>query len=197
MAAAFNKQMKPLLATVMLLMTAANIRAESSDSSDWRDKVTESLSCTVSAEAGDAVLRVEMEKPDESRLEEMKNSEGAINGKKLPEGFQPGGALIKKFELEWNGKKIDIPEKFWADLAGFRIQESPLKLNELPAEKRFEGEQFLDGLKKPRVYISADGETIMIEWDRPEDCDGRSTIRWIINKSGTILRHIHTPPDEC
>lgn len=160
------------------------------------------MSCVAKAEEGNAVLRVEMEKPSEERLQEVKDSEGAVtgyllDGKKLPERFWPGCTMIKKFELEWEGKKIEIPKRFWADLAGFRIQESPLSTAALPVEKRFEGEKFLASLDKPRVYISADGGTLLIEWDRPEECDGRSTIRWIISKSGTILRHRHTPPHEC
>jgi hypothetical protein len=143
-----------------------------------------------------------LEKPTEERVQVIKNAEGvvtgySIDGKRLPERFWPGCAIIKKFELEWEGKAIKIPERFWSDLAGFRIQNSPLKPEELPAERRFEGEQFLASLEKPRVYISADGGTILIERDRPEECDGRSTIRWMLSKAGAVMRHRHTPPHDC
>lgn len=40
----------------------------------------------------------------------------------------------------------------------------------------------------------ADGGTVLIQWDRPEECDGRSTIRWIVSKSGTVLRHRYEAP---
>lgn len=194
--------MNRLFILLAIITAVQGIGAQDTDPSNWWTDVTESHSCTAKAEEGNAVVRVELEKPDEERVKEIKDAEGvvtgySIDGKKLPERFWPGCAVIKKFELEWEGKKIEIPERFWTDLAGFRIQSSPLKLDELPAEKRFEGEQFLASLNKPRVYISADGGTILIEWDRPEECDGRSTIRWIISKSGAVMRHRHTPPHEC
>lgn len=194
--------MKPLFVAVALLIAAQAAWTQDSDATHWWSTVSESLSFTTKAEEGDAILRVQLEKPDEERLQEIKNAEGVVtgyslDGKKLPERFWPGCSLIKQFQLEWEGKRIDIAERYWTDLAGFLIQESPLRLEELPAEKRSEGEQFLAKLDKPRVYISADRETLLIEWDRPEECDGRSTIRWIINRSGLILRHTHTPPHEC
>ena len=194
--------MKRLFITLALITTAQWIGAQDADPSNWWSDVTESQSCTAKAEEGNAVLRVELDKPDEERVQEIKDAEGvvtgySIDGKQLPERFWPGCAVIKKFELEWEGKKIEIPERFWTDLAGFRIQNSPLKVDQLPAEKRFEGEQFLTSSDKPRVYTSADGGTSLIEWDRPEECDGRSTIRWIISKAGVVMRHRHTPPHEC
>lgn len=194
--------MKPLLAALAMVMAMHATKAQDSDPTDWWSTVSESLSFTAKAEEGDAILRVQLEKPSEERLQEVKDPEGvvtgySVDGKKLPERFWPGCSLLKQFDLEWDGKKIDIAERYWTDLAGFQIQESPLILNELPTEKRSQGEQFLASLDKPRVYISADGESILIEWDRPEECDGRSTIRWIINKSGSIMRHVHTPPHEC
>ena len=189
----------PLLIGLSLTITAQVLSAQSADSTDWWSEVRESQSCVAKAEEGDAVLRVELEKPDQDRLQQINDAEGvaigySIDGRKLPDRFC---AVIKKFELEWEGKKIEIPERFWTDLVGFRIQESPLKLDELPAQKRYEGEEFLASLHKPRVFISADGGTILIEWDRSEECDGRSTIRWIISKSGAVMRHRHTPPHDC
>lgn len=194
--------MKPLFLALAIAVSAQALNAQGVDSADWWNDVSESLICVAKAEEGDAVLLVELEKPDEERLQEIKDPEGvvtgySVDGKKLPDRFWPGCAVIKKFELEWEGKKIEIPERFWTDLAGFRIQESPLKVDELQADKRFEAEQFLASLDRPRVYISADGGTILIEWDRPEECDGRSTIRWIVSKSGSVMRHRHTPPHEC
>ena len=44
--------------------------------------------------------------------------------------------------------------------------------------------------------LSAEGGTVLIEWERPEECDSHSTIRWIVSKSGTVLRHRHCPPHE-
>lgn len=185
-----------------ILASAFAVSGESTDTPDWCSTVSEPTTYVAKAEEGNAVLRVEMEKPAQERLQEVRDSEGAVtgyllDGKKLPERFWPGCTVLKKFDLEWEGRKIEIPRRFWADLTGFRIQESPLSTAALPAEKRFEGERFLASLDKSRVYISADGGTLLIEWARPEECDGRSTIRWIISRSGVILRHRHTPPHEC
>ena len=185
-----------------MLGAAFSAGAEEQHLADWWPTVSEKLVCSAKAEEGNAVLRVELQKPDEKQIKELKDADGSVtgyslNGKKLPERFWPGCTLIKKFDLQWDGKKIDIPERFWADLAGLRIQESSLNLEKLSPDSRFEGEKFLAQLDRPRVYISADGGTLLIEWGRPEECDGHSTIRWIISKSGTILRHRHTPPHEC
>ena len=47
------------------------------------------------------------------------------------------------------------------------------------------------------LSLSAEVGTVLIEWERPEECDSHSTIRWIISKSGVVLRHRHCPPHEC
>jgi hypothetical protein len=44
--------------------------------------------------------------------------------------------------------------------------------------------------------LSAEGGTVLIEWGRDEECDSSSTIRWIVSKSGTMLRHRNCPPHE-
>jgi hypothetical protein len=38
--------------------------------------------------------------------------------------------------------------------------------------------------------------TATIEWERAGECDSSSTIRWIISKSGTVIRHHHWPPHD-
>jgi hypothetical protein len=43
------------------------------------------------------------------------------------------------------------------------------------------------------VFLSAEGGTALIEWERPEECNSHSTIRWIVSKSGVILRHLTLP----
>lgn len=76
---------------------------------------------------------------------------------------------------------MNLPKRFWNDLSLFPIQNHQstiLNLQSLPS-------------------LSAEGGTVLIEWVRPEECDSRSTIRWIVSKSGAVLRHRHCPPHEC
>ena len=134
--------MKRLFILLAIITAVQGIGAQDTDPSNWWTDVTESHSCTAKAEEGNAVVRVELEKPDEERVKEIKDAEGvvtgySIDGKKLPERFWPGCAVIKKFELEWEGKQIEIPERFWTDLAGFRIQNSPLDSTVLKIEREF------------------------------------------------------------
>jgi hypothetical protein len=194
--------MKTFFACLLSLIALPLVHSGEGDPAEWWAGVTEELACTVKAEEGDAELRVELRQPDEEKLQPVKDADGTLTGylfegKRMPEGFWPGRSLIKAFEVRWGGKKIEIPERFWADLAGFRIQKSPLDPSKLPEDQQSEARQFLERLDRPRVIISADGGTLLIEWERGEECDGHSTIRWIISKSGTILRHRHTPPHEC
>ena len=162
----------------------------------------EVLRFTAKSEEGNIRLVVELIKPGDDALKEIKDSNGdtigySLKGERLPERFWHGCSLISKFELIWDGKRIDIPQRFWRDLAGFRIEVSPLDPEKLPADMHWKARDFLEGLEQPHVILSADGNTVLIEWGRGEECDGHSTIRWIISKSGTILRHRHTPPHDC
>ena len=44
-------------------------------------------------------------------------------------------------------------------------------------------------LRLSKLADSPDGLTTMIEWERDEECDGRSVFRLIFNKAGQVLRH--------
>jgi hypothetical protein len=103
------------------------------------------------------------------------------------------GASAAEPREEW----WDLVEKrFWRDLGGFDIQTIPMKPALLPDEG-WRYEDFLSRLRQPRLILSAEGGTALIEWERPEECDSRSTTRWIISRSGAVLRHRHEPPHEC
>jgi hypothetical protein len=115
----------------------------------------------------------------------------------MPYPFHPGSTLLTRFDLTWDGKAMNIPERFWNDLPGLRIQTSPLVPENLDPKIQWEAYEFLENLDQPRISLSAEGGTALIEWARPEECDSSSTIRWIISKSGTVLRHRHCPPHEC
>ena len=194
---------RSLLLIALICAIGANAQETKSDPGvEWRETVKEVLRFTAKSDEGNIRLVIELIKPDENSLKEIKNSKGdtigySLKGERLPERFWHGCTLISKFDLFWDGKRIDIPQRFWRDLAGFRIQASPLDPEKLPAAMHSKAMDFLAGLNQPHVILSADGNTVLIEWGRGEECDGHSTIRWIISKSGTILRHRHTPPHEC
>lgn len=180
----------------------ADAKQEASLEEKWWQGVSEILKFTAKAEEGNATLNVELYVPAEKQIKELKDPDGTLtgysmDGKKMPERFWPGSSLIKKFELVWDGKPIEIPKRFWEDLAGFTIQSSSLEVDKLPSEQQAAAAEFLENLTRPHVSISADGGTILIEWERGEECDGHSVIRWMITKGGVVLRHRHTPPHEC
>lgn len=191
-----------LILSLILLVAMPAFSAEKFDIDAWHQNVTEVLRCEIKAEEGDAILRVELERPDEKNLLELVDKKsGAVRyvfqDQVLPLDFYPGKTIIKKFDFEWEGKKIEIPQRFWNDLAGLVIQKSPLKVDELPDGHRHLGVDFLAELLRPRLSISLDQGTVLIEWDCPAECDSRTTIRWIIGKSGAVMRHRYSPPHEC
>lgn len=190
------------LSFLLFLLCIVPTKAQESAAPDWWQSVEKVSHFTARSDDGKATLTVDLTTPEEESLTPQIAPNGdtigyTLKGEKLPDRFWPGCTLISRFQLMWDGKRVDIPKRYWKDLAGFRIQTSPLKPDSLPPALQGEAEQFLASLDQPRVILSADGGTILIEWRRPEDCDNHSTIRWIINRSGTILRHIYTPPDEC
>jgi len=141
----------------------------------------------------DIKLSVALFFPKDDQVKEVTDPKGftyyTYDGKRLSDRWWPGESLLTKFDFSWGGKSIPIEKRFWSDLAGFRIQVSPLDIKDI-AEKHIQAFlEFLGDLYQPRVSLSADKGTILIEWSRSEECDGRSTIRWMVSKSGTILRH--------
>lgn len=106
--------------------------------------------------------------------------------------------VIRLFKLTWEGQDIPIPARFWNDLDHFAIESYPeADLKQIPKDKQYQVEKELARLRKPRVYLSAESGTALIEWVRNEECDSHSTIRWIVSKSGIVLRHRHEPPHYC
>ena len=187
------------LSAVPIVATAADDAPEA----DWYETVnTHELKHRAVTEDGKITLQVELFYPPEDEITEAKDEKGEhrcyqYKGKDMPARFWPSQSLLIRFDLTWDGKAMNIPDRFWSDLAGLRIDSSTLDVEKLKPELKWKASEFLEGLKKPRLSLSADGGTILIEWARSEECDSRSTIRWIISKSGTVLRHRHEPPHEC
>ena len=177
--------------------------ADEAPESDWHETVIPDVMEFRCADAdGHVVFEIELFKPAESDIREVTDSKGdhihyLYRGKPQPYGFRPGVNLIRRFDLTWDGKAIPIPERFWNDLPDLRLEASTLNPETLKPELRWQAQEFLDRLRQPRVSLSAEGGTVLIECVRPEECDSRSTIRWIVSKFGTVLRHRHCPPHDC
>lgn len=187
------------LSTVPVVAKAA----EDAPEREWYETIdSEVMKFRCSDAEGRVVLHVELFKPAEGDIQEALDEEGEhrcyqYKGKDQPYPFRAGVNLIKLFDLTWDGKDMKIPERFWNDLPDLRISTSTLKPETLKPELRWKAEQFLETLRQPRVSLSAEGGTVLIEWERGEECDSHSTIRWIVSKSGVVLRHRHRPPHEC
>ena len=105
---------------------------------------------------------------------------------------------ISRFDLVWEGQQIEVGKHFWEDLEGLVIENySETELAKLPEDERTRLEWNRRDLFCPRMTLSQDKGTVYVEWQIPQECDGRSTIRWIISKSGTVLRNRETPFHEC
>jgi len=104
--------------------------------------------------------------------------------------------VITKFDLTWDSKHIPIDPRFWKDLVNWRILTSPLKEEVVGYPLWPDFKQYLDHIDQPRVMLSEDGGTVLIEWALPGECDSLSMVRWIISKDGTVLRHREPPDNE-
>ena len=184
-------------------MPAVARAADAESEADWWETINnEALTFKAVSGEGNLVLQVELIRVPEDEATEVLDEDGNLKhylykGKAMPYPFHPGTTLLTRFDLTWDGKAMNIPERFWNDLPGLRIETSPLDPEKLDPKLQWKAHEFLERLEKPRLSLSAEGGTVLIEWVRPEECDSRSTIRWIISKSGTVLRHRHCPPHEC
>lgn len=178
-------------------------KADDTPEPDWYETIhSEALSFKAVSEDGNLVLQVELIQVPEEETTQVTDEKGdhlhyLYKGRKMPYPFHPGTTLLTRFDFTWDGKAMNIPERFWNDLPGFRIETSTLDPEKLDPKLQWKAHEFLQSLDQPRLSLSAEGGTVLIEWVRPEECDSRSTIRWIVSKSGTVLRHRHCPPHEC
>ena len=146
----------------------------------------------VSAE-GILVLEVKLIKPREDEVTAIEAEDGVTKYRykdaDLPPSYSPGCNLLSSFQFTWDGKVMPISEEYYSDLTGLDIQSCNLILGEVEPEFFQHAEDFFNSMRHPRVDLSADGGTALIEWERLEGYDAISTIRWIISESGTVLRH--------
>lgn len=156
----------------------------------------------------DESLRLEVALIDENDLVEEKTIQTedgeetiySFKGEELPRWLSPEHGVIKSFRFFWNEKEISIPKRFWSDFGGCAIEklsEHPKKIDE---DHQLEFDDFFEKLDGPKVILSADGGTALIQWniqDTKGCCGSRSDMRWIISKKGYIMRHRHDLPSMC
>jgi hypothetical protein len=179
------------LSALSAVPVVAGAADEGPDAAWWETIDSDALTFQAVSEEGNLVLRVELVRPPEDEVTQVMDEKGdhlhfAYKGKEMPMRFWPGESLLTRFDLTWDGKAIHIPERFWNDSVS-RLHSPNIPLGDL----------FLFPLMTDHCSLgtssslSADGGTVLIEWERPEEGDGRSIIRWIVSKSGTVLRHRH------
>lgn len=186
------------------LSAPAALAAEGEDKPDyekWWAAVETPDEYTAQSGEGNLKLKVELFTPPEDAVEEILDKDGTLlgyryEGKMLPERYSRGGTLLVKFEFSWDGKPIPVDKRFWSDLAGLSINICTIDLPEAQRKHYKEFLDFLAALQQPRISLSADKGTALIEWERNEECDSRSIISWMISKSGTVLRH-RSASDSC
>lgn len=167
----------------------------------WWPMVTDLDEFTAVSPEGRLALTVALSRPGEEELAPIEEDGVVVGyslaGRRLLAGFRPGIAVVAGFELLWDGHEVSIPPRFWSDLAGFRIQTLAVDMGMLDLAQRAQAERCLADLDQPRVVLSADQGTAMIEWSRRERGDVCSTYRWVVSRSGTVLRHRHRLPQAC
>ena len=158
---------------------------------------------TVRSDDGRMALKVKIQRfeRDQLSIKEIEKGHEVHAGKeRLPQDvvyYQP--CLVRGFELSINGKKVEVPERLWKDVAGFSLS----KLQKLP-KKPTENQKMMyqmgleDPMLMPQIRQSDIDDNYMIIWSRGADCDQRHTVRWIISKDGKmIMRHLDIPPHHC
>ncbi|CAN5448846.1 hypothetical protein BH20VER3_BH20VER3_21010 [soil metagenome] len=187
---------------ILIVLLTVSATAESDlQPPDWWPTVVEKTQFIATSRDGSLKLNVKLVELDvtEKTVEtpDGEQTQYYHNGTRLPADFWPGRSALVQFELYWDGKRVPIEDKFWRDLYGFRIQASTVVPAKVPDTQKYQFDEFLSRLDQPRVILSADGGTALIEWERPEECDSRATYRWIVTRDGRVLRHCDRPPHEC
>jgi hypothetical protein len=123
-----------------------------------------------------------------------------FQGERLPRRLRPNDGIIKRFRFFWDGREIPLEKRFWNDFGGCRIERCTVDPQTIAPNLNKDFEDYQNELNAPKVILSADGGTALIEWviiDTDACCDHRATMRWMISKSGHVMRHRHTTPNPC
>lgn len=184
-------------------MTAQHADPYRQDVERWSKGIKELQQITVSPAENERIkLTVELKPLKRAELTPVKNDKGEVTEYKyktpftelsLPGHYESGSTLLTKFELDWEGRKIAIPAPLWAaSPLNFQIQSAPLEsldAKDIPDGKAVHAARFIrHGLLKPRIFLSADGDSVMIEWKQNSECSAPLICRWIVAKDGSAKR---------
>jgi hypothetical protein len=159
-------------------------------------------------ESREGLLRLEValiDENDEVTEETIQTLDGeetryTFAGERLPRWLRPRDGIIKRFRFFWDGREIPITKRYWNDFGGCCIERCTVDLKTIAPELSEFFEEYQNDLDAPKVMLSADGGTALIEWriiDTDACCGHRATMRWMISKSGHVMRHRHTTPSRC
>ena len=123
-----------------------------------------------------------------------------FEGELLPRWLRPSDGIIKRFRFFWDDREIPVAKRFWNDFGGCHITRCTIDRKTIPKDMGIPFDAYLAELRGPKVSLSADGGTALIEWvitDTGACCGHTATVRWMISKSGHVMRHRHTTPSGC
>ncbi len=173
----------------------------------WYEKTVRVKSGVFTSMDGSLRLEValidEEKDPVEEKTVQTEDGEMTIysfKGEELPRWVRPEQGVIKSFRFFWNDKEIPIQKRFWNDFGGCSIDKFPDELKHVDDDLQFEFDDFFENLNGPKVILSADGGTALIQWniqDTKGCCGSYSDVRWMISKKGYIMRHRHDLPSMC
>ena len=158
----------PGLAGILLLGPIAT-----ADVNPFESERTDKL--TVVSPDESASLTVTLEEFEIEKLRRVEDREGNVReawlgSRRLPVDLlwrRP--TLISSFELRIDGQRVEVPARFWNDLAGLSLEKLIINRPVKTEEDEWELEEFVRQLPGPRVVRSADGGTVLVTWVRPEE----------------------------
>ncbi|HSJ01695.1 MAG: hypothetical protein ACAI34_19505 [Verrucomicrobium sp.] len=173
--------------------------------SRWYATVSRLNEAVIKSEEGDLRLEVSLIREEETTFETVIQGDSefqhfSFGQRKLPMHLRPEDGMLKTFRFFWKGKEIKVPERLWNDVGGFRLERSSFATAKLAPVEKIQVEEWDADLLLPKVVLSADGGTAMVEWpiiDTGACCGHRATLRWLFSQSGHLMRHRHTTPNLC
>lgn len=165
--------MKTLALTSLLAVSALCTHHAAADVGAYeREEVNKN---TFTSPDKTAVLTVSMERIDRKQIKQVnmgknKAPEAWLGKRKLPSDvLWRRATLLSSFSLKIDGKKVNIPERFWNDLVGFNLHKIVVNKKPTNPEEEWELEKFTNSVWNPKVSRSRDGGTVLISWIRPEE----------------------------
>ncbi|WP_050029710.1 hypothetical protein [Verrucomicrobium sp. BvORR034] len=171
----------------------------------WSEKLERPTDSVFQSTEGRLRLEVSLIREEETTSETYKVGDSefvrySFGDRRLPDTLHPTDGVLKTFRFYWDGQEIKVPDRFWNDVGGFRLEKCTFVEAKLAPAETLQVEEWNAGLLHPQVVLSADGGTAMVEWsiiDTDACCGHQATLRWLISRSGHIMRHRHTTPNPC